>query len=149
MDRINYFGFLSLCAFCWIVPGVLPMHCYVCEDQETNSPCMVNSTLKGCPEGFDTCQTIVTYSDITEKLSIYKTCSKNASCSIQKLEMESHLECDTSKDSWLCSTCCYESGCNRNIYTSGSQHNHITNARTPVILLNWLFIILCFIYFTT
>lgn len=40
------------------------MHCYVCEDQETNSPCMVNSTLKGCPEGFDTCQTIVTYSGI-------------------------------------------------------------------------------------
>ncbi|XP_029649167.1 uncharacterized protein LOC115222915 [Octopus sinensis] len=87
------------------------LKCYECDNELTNNFCMSDLNLHECGPALDTCQTIVAYSDVSEKLSIIKTCSVNASCHIQKQENKD-IPCDKNQNKWICTSCCHEDGCN-------------------------------------
>lgn len=87
------------------------LKCYECDNELTNNFCMSDLNLHSCEQGLDTCQTIVAYSEVSEKLSIIKTCSVNASCHTQMQE-NTDLPCDKHRSSWVCTSCCHEDGCN-------------------------------------
>lgn len=99
---------LHLFSDCW---GLL---CYNCDNEPNNFLCVGEYNLRPCDSGFDTCQTIVSYSDVSETLSIIKTCTKNSSCQLQIREHENHVPCDQTGSSWICTSCCNEDACNLN-----------------------------------
>ncbi|KAK2164535.1 hypothetical protein LSH36_62g03004 [Paralvinella palmiformis] len=73
------------------------LKCYMCENEESNFMC-INENLKECEPGMDTCQTIVAYSDVSEKLSITKTCTKSQACSAQVNATLDTVPCDSSSE---------------------------------------------------
>ena len=75
-------------------------------------------------------------SDVSAKLSITKTCTKNVSCELQVNATARVKPCDQSQNSWVCTSCCYENACNVN--TAQTAH-----AVTPWIKLS-LFVFVCF-----
>jgi hypothetical protein len=110
----------SQCCKCLIVlfvflvttlQGGYCLRCYVCANAPTNEACNKPETVDCEPE-MDTCQTIVAYSDISEKLSIIKSCTKNISCHHQMYATADSSACDLSASSFVCTSCCYDDGCN-------------------------------------
>ncbi|GAB1606938.1 uncharacterized protein LOC115222915 [Argonauta hians] len=87
------------------------LKCYECDNELTNNFCMSELNLQDCGPGLDTCQTIVAYSDVSEKLSIIKTCTVNTSCHIQQ-EENKRIPCDKTQNNWICTSCCHVDGCN-------------------------------------
>ena len=79
-------------------------------------------------------------SDVIEKLSIIKTCTKNTSCYLQKAERQMtkdlDVTCDSTQDNWICTDCCYDDGCN--ISEAGNLNALYANV-----------IILCFVQIVT
>ena len=58
------------------------------------------------------CRSLTTISDVSAKLSIIKTCTKNVSCELQINATRHLMPCDTSLSSWACTSCCYDNACN-------------------------------------
>ena len=50
--------------------------------------------------------------DVSAKLSIIKTCTKNVSCDLQVNATRDVMPCDQSLGSWVCTTCCQDDMCN-------------------------------------
>ena len=61
-------------------------------------------------------------SDVSEKLSIIKTCTKNVSCDLQINATRDITPCDKTLDSWICTSCCYDDACN----VDGANINHVS-----------------------
>ncbi|KAK2193447.1 hypothetical protein NP493_13g14023 [Ridgeia piscesae] len=80
--------------------------------------CINEDNLFPCEAGMDTCQTTVSFSDVSQKVSIIKTCTKNASCERQVNATRISTPCDRSYSSWICTTCCYDDACNVNVATT-------------------------------
>ncbi|XP_063412745.1 uncharacterized protein LOC134695426 [Mytilus trossulus] len=99
--------------------------CYKCENERNNFLCVGEYNLKQCDSGFDTCQTTVSYSEVSEQLSIIKTCTKNSSCHLQIKEHSESVPCDQTGSSWICTTCCNEDACNLNTATSKASFSFV------------------------
>ena len=76
------------------------------------------------------------FSDISEKLSINKQCTKNTSCELQINATMLDTPCDKSRGEWVCTTCCYEDGCNFN----AARTITLSGITFPPL---WLQIIMC------
>ncbi|XP_064646538.1 ly6/PLAUR domain-containing protein 6B-like [Lineus longissimus] len=104
---------LQLAVGAVVISGLNALKCFTCENENSNYYCMSDYDVKECEQGYDTCQTIVSYLDSSEKLSISKTCSKNTSCYMQMNATVDKYPCDTDYGNWICTTCCHEDGCNK------------------------------------
>ncbi|XP_056012082.1 U-scoloptoxin(05)-Cw1a-like [Ostrea edulis] len=94
-----------------LIPGEgQSLSCYECTNEETNIHCIDDYNLQLCGQGMDTCQTITSYSDVSEKLSILKSCTTNVSCHLQKQEYDN--SCRFVSSDWICVYCCQRDKCN-------------------------------------
>ncbi|KAL5005931.1 hypothetical protein ScPMuIL_017089 [Solemya velum] len=125
----NTLGIFMVCCLTIGVP-VDGLRCYVCDNENSNSLCTSEQNVVECGENFDTCQTIVDYSAVSEKLSIIKTCTKNSSCDSQK-DATHDMPCDPTAGDWICTSCCYNDKCNFN----GSCSNQLVNLLYLLILI--------------
>ena len=150
----------------YFFPGSLAMLCYTCENKESNAMCSNPDDIETCEPDMDTCQTIVSYSgnntimkkkleivmtlnlnfcfffftDISEKLSIIKSCTKNISCELQINATRIERPCDKSRPSWICTTCCYDDACNVDaaFATSASWFLSVLCASSAILLVDHL-----------
>ena len=60
------------------------------------------------------------FSEVSEKLAITKTCTKNVSCELQINATIYEMPCDQSLSSWVCTNCCHDDACN---YDAASHLN--------------------------
>lgn len=92
--------------------GVATLRCYTCENARDNDACNKDGPTD-CEPTMDTCQTIVDYSAVSEKLSINKICTMNTSCGLQVNETSSLcVNGMTSSRTSACTFCCSEDACN-------------------------------------
>ena len=63
------------------------------------------------PSKLNACCTLY-ISEVSEKLAITKSCTKNVSCELQVNATMDDMPCDQSHNSWVCTNCCHEDACN-------------------------------------
>ena len=137
--------------------------CYECENAFSNTLCNSDTQLTDCEDAFDTCQTIIHYSglfcccfffylficwcvystiEISEKMTITKSCTRNTSCWDQKLSSEALHPCYPSKKyTWTCVDCCWDDKCNRDnaISIENSKFLIFTTTTISISLFNWFY----------
>ncbi|XP_061170196.1 prostate stem cell antigen-like [Saccostrea echinata] len=114
------------------------LNCYQCTNEKTNIHCVDDYNVQRCDRGMDTCQTITSYSDVSERLSILKSCTTNVSCHLQKQEY--YRSCNLVSPGWVCVYCCHHDKCN--IHAASGT---ISSLRTKSLLrqiLDYIFLYL-------
>ncbi|XP_074650556.1 uncharacterized protein LOC141905544 isoform X2 [Tubulanus polymorphus] len=114
LPRLGLYLFVGLFLYQLAAGAKKPLQCYECENEHSNFMCMSDFNIVECARGFDTCQTLISYSERSEKLSISKICTKNQSCHAQINATRARMPCDLTKNSWVCTTCCHTDKCNLN-----------------------------------
>lgn len=122
--------------------SVSPLSCYHCTNEKTNIHCVDDFNLQSCDKEMDTCQTITSYSDISEKLTILKSCTTNVSCHLQKQEYE--RSCNVAASDWVCVYCCHHNKCNIHI-ASGTTSPLSPKSALLAKILDYIFISLLII----
>lgn len=120
--------------------SVSPLSCYQCTNEKTNIHCVDDFNLQSCDK--DTCQTITSYSDVSEKLTILKSCTTNVSCHRQRQEYE--RSCNVEASDWVCVYCCHHDKCNIHI-ASGTTSPLSPKSALSLQILDYIFISLLII----
>ncbi|XP_078326595.1 uncharacterized protein LOC144622956 [Crassostrea virginica] len=116
---------------------VSSLSCYHCTNEMTNIHCVDDFNLQACETGMDTCQTITSYSDVSEKLTILKSCTTNVSCHLQRQEYET--SCNVVTSDWVCVYCCHNDKCNIHI-ASGCSASLSPSKPSLIQILDRVFI---------
>eukprot|EP00105_Crassostrea_gigas_P035680 XP_019919828.1 PREDICTED: uncharacterized protein LOC105320744 [Crassostrea gigas] len=130
----------SLIHLALLPASVSPLSCYQCTNEKTNIHCVDDFNLRSCDK--DTCQTITSYSDVSEKLTILKSCTTNASCHNQRQEYE--RSCNVEASDWVCVYCCHHDKCNIHI-ASGTTSPLSPKSALLSQILDYVFISLLII----
>ncbi|XP_069108346.1 ly6/PLAUR domain-containing protein 2-like isoform X2 [Argopecten irradians] len=117
----------------------MSIRCYTCDNEQSNTMCVGEHTMVECGTDMDTCQTIIDFS-ATETMSIIKTCTKNSSCFLQRLEHDD-IPCDTNNKRWMCINCCHSDGCNINKASDFRSVNDILSLTAASVSVSWLCIL--------